>query len=75
MSKKQEIQKVEALRKRAKVTQEVIAEALHITGHTWRNWIKGRSEPTFSIRQIKTLCEIFECELDELPDDFTELAE
>jgi len=75
MSKTQEIPKVEALRKRAKVTQDAIAEALSITAHTWRNWIKGRSEPTFSIKQIKTLCEVLKCGLDDLPDDFTELAD
>ncbi|KPQ34598.1 MAG: putative transcriptional regulator [Phormidesmis priestleyi Ana] len=64
---------VEVLRKKAKVTQEALSDALGITDHTYRNWIKGRSEPTMTVRQMKRLCELLECSLDDLPDDFTEV--
>ena len=72
MSKKRKVPKVEALRRRADITQEGLANALGITDHTYRNWIKGRSEPTMSVRQMKRLCSLLGCSLDDLPDDFTQ---
>lgn len=71
MAKKGKVPVVEVLRKKANVTQEFIAETLGITDHTWRNWIKGRSEPTMTVKQMKLLCSVLRCTLDELPDDFT----
>ncbi len=75
MAKKGKVPKVEVLRKEAEVTQEQLSNALGITDHTYRNWIKGRSEPTMTVRQMKTLCELLKCELKDLPDDFTQLSE
>lgn len=58
------------LREQRGLTQEAVAEALGVTDHTIRNWEKGRTEPRLTIRQIKRLCAVFECTLDDLPDDF-----
>lgn len=66
---------VEGLRKRADITQEALAEALGIRDHTYRNWIKGRSVPTFTVSQMKRLCKELHCSLEDLPDDFTQLEE
>lgn len=63
---------MEVLRKRAELTQEGLADALGITDHTYRNWIKGRTPPTMSIRQMKLLCSLLNCTFEELSDDFTQ---
>ncbi len=57
---------------KAGVTQEAVSEALGVTDHSYRNWVKGRSEAKLSIRQVKALCEILKCDLKDLPDDFFE---
>ncbi len=74
-SKKSGVPKLETLRKRAGVTQKKLADSLDITDHTYRNWLTGRSQPSLSIRQFKTLCRVLKCEPDELPDDPTELED
>ncbi|NJR52864.1 MAG: helix-turn-helix transcriptional regulator [Leptolyngbyaceae cyanobacterium CSU_1_3] len=58
------------LRKRAGVTQKAVADALGVTDHTVRNWEKGREEPRLFIWQVKALCNLLHCELEELPDHF-----
>ncbi|OLP15626.1 transcriptional regulator [Leptolyngbya sp. 'hensonii'] len=58
------------LREKAGLTQEALAQALAVTDHTVRNWEKGRAEPRLTIRQVKTLCRILQCSLEDLPDDF-----
>ncbi|KAM3092673.1 helix-turn-helix transcriptional regulator [Phormidesmis sp. 146-35] len=58
------------LRKRAGVTQKALADALGVTDHTVRNWEKGREEPRLFIWQVKALCSLLNCELEELPDHF-----
>lgn len=63
---------METLRKRANLSQEQLAQALGVTDHTYRNWLKGRSKPELSIEMVKTLCKVLGVELDELPNDFTE---
>ena len=72
MAKKGKVPIVEGLRRKANVTQEALSEALGITDHTYRNWIKGRSEPSMTVRQMKLLCKLLGCTLDDLPDDFTQ---
>lgn len=57
---------------RADVTQEEVSKALGVTDHTYRNWVKGRAEAKLTIRQVKALCEVLNCELKDLPDDFFE---
>lgn len=63
-------QKLVNLRQRAGVTQEELAKALKVTSHTIRNWEKGRAEPELQIWQVKMMCTILGCTLDELPDRF-----
>jgi DNA-binding XRE family transcriptional regulator len=58
------------LRKRAGVTQKMLAEALEVSDHTIRNWEKGRAEAELQLWQVKALCRILQCSLDELPDRF-----
>jgi DNA-binding XRE family transcriptional regulator len=70
-----EAQKLETLRKRANKTQKELADAIGITDHTYRNWLRGRSIPTLEIWQCKALCRVLNCSPDELPDDPTEVEE
>ncbi|WP_204150822.1 helix-turn-helix transcriptional regulator [Leptolyngbya sp. CCY15150] len=58
------------LRQQKELTQEDLAKALGVTDHTIRNWEKGRAEPRLTIKQVKALCKVLECELNELPDTF-----
>jgi transcriptional regulator with XRE-family HTH domain len=62
---------------RAGLNQKQVADALGVSSQTVNNWVRGRykKEPTkLSIRQVKILCQVLHCELDELPDDFGPLA-
>ncbi|NET37442.1 MAG: helix-turn-helix transcriptional regulator [Cyanothece sp. SIO1E1] len=63
-------QKLLELRLKANKTQEEVAEAVEVRDHTVRNWEKGRSVPRLTIRQVKALCRILDCSLDDLPDEF-----
>lgn len=56
------------LRKRQKLTQRALAIALDVTDTTVRNWEKGREEPKLTFKQIKILCQILQCTLDDLPE-------
>jgi DNA-binding XRE family transcriptional regulator len=58
------------LRKRAGVTQKNVADALQVTEQTIRNWEKGRAEAELQLWQVKALCEVLNCSLNELPDRF-----
>ncbi|QUY45550.1 helix-turn-helix transcriptional regulator [Acaryochloris marina] len=49
------------------LTQDDVAEALGISGQSVSNWERGRSIPTLTIDQIKTLCRILNCTLDDIP--------
>jgi transcriptional regulator with XRE-family HTH domain len=56
------------LRRREKgLTQDDIATVLGVSGQTVSNWERGRSIPTLTIDQTKTLCKILGCTLDEIP--------
>jgi DNA-binding XRE family transcriptional regulator len=61
-------ERLAALRRKAGVTQIALAEALGVTDHTIRNWEKGREEPRLHIWQVKTLCKLLQCSLNDLPD-------
>ncbi|MBD1864204.1 MULTISPECIES: helix-turn-helix transcriptional regulator [Trichocoleus] len=56
------------LRLRQKLTQRKLGQLLGVTDTTVRNWEKGREEPKLTFRQIKKLCQVLECTLDDLPD-------
>ncbi|HIK27970.1 MAG: helix-turn-helix domain-containing protein [Oscillatoriaceae bacterium SKW80] len=62
------------LRGKAQVTQKQLADALGVTEHTVRNWEKGRAEAELQIWQVKALCKILRCSLDDLPDRFKDSA-
>jgi transcriptional regulator with XRE-family HTH domain len=49
------------------LTQDDVAEALGISGQSVSNWERGRSVPTLTIDQMKVLCKILNCTLDEIP--------
>jgi DNA-binding XRE family transcriptional regulator len=54
-------------RRKFALTQDDIADALGVSGQTVSNWERGRSIPTLTIDQVKTLCQILQCSLDEIP--------
>ncbi len=54
-------------RRERDLTQDDIAAALGVSGQTVSNWERGRSIPTLTINQIKALCKILNCTLDEIP--------
>lgn len=69
-NKKFGVSPLELLREQAGKTQEEVAEALGVTDHTYRNWVKGRAIAKLTVRQIKTLCRVLNTPLEEMPDDF-----
>lgn len=58
------------LREKAQVTQKQLADALGVTDHTVRNWEKGRAEAELQLWQVKAMCRVLKCSLDQLPDRF-----
>jgi DNA-binding XRE family transcriptional regulator len=58
------------LRKSKGLTQGDVAKALAVTEDTVANWESGRSTPKFEIWQVKTLCDLLEVQISELPDSF-----
>lgn len=59
------------LRQRVNLTQEGLADVLHVTHHTVRNWEKGRAEPRLTISQWKALHRALRIKkVDDLPDSF-----
>jgi DNA-binding XRE family transcriptional regulator len=58
------------LRDKAGITQKQLADALKVTEHTVRNWEKGRAEAELQLWQVKALCQILQCSLEDLPDRF-----
>ncbi|HAX76988.1 MAG TPA: XRE family transcriptional regulator [Cyanobacteria bacterium UBA11372] len=55
------------LRKRLRLTQKQVADAVGVTDQTVSNWEAGRFEPRLTISQIQALCRVLQCSLDELP--------
>jgi DNA-binding XRE family transcriptional regulator len=54
-------------RRELELTQDDIAVTLGVSGQTVSNWERGRSTPTLTIDQVKILCQILRCHLDEIP--------
>lgn len=54
-------------RRQLKFSQDDVASALGVSGQTVSNWERGKSIPTLTIDQVKTLCKILNCTLDEIP--------
>jgi DNA-binding XRE family transcriptional regulator len=49
------------------LTQDDVASALGVSGQTVSNWERGKSIPTLTLDQVKTLCKILDCTLDDIP--------
>lgn len=62
--------KLVKLRTRLSLTQKDLATALGVTEQTVRNWEHGKANPRLSIRQVKELCRLLECSIEELPECF-----
>ena len=58
------------LRKLRGIKQKELSEALGVSEATGRNWERGRAIPQLTIPQTKMLCQILQCSLNELPDNF-----
>jgi DNA-binding XRE family transcriptional regulator len=54
-------------RRQQSLTQDDVAIALGVSGQSVSNWERGRSIPTLTVDQMKTLCKIFNCTLEEIP--------
>ena len=64
------------LRQRANLTQEGLANELHVTHHTVRNWEKGRAEPRLTISQWKALHRALNIKkIEDLPDSLAVIDE
>lgn len=71
MSKKvTRISQLDALRIKAGLTQEQLADAIGVTDHTIRNWTKGRAMPKLTVSQVKKLCAALKISLEKLPENF-----
>ncbi len=59
------------LRTLRRITQRELADALNVSVTTIKNWESGRSVPTLSIGQFKTLMKTLRIKnIEELPDSF-----
>lgn len=58
------------LRTRAKKTQKDVAKALGVTDQTVSNWETGTTVPRLTPWQMRDLCQLLNCSLDELADAF-----
>jgi DNA-binding XRE family transcriptional regulator len=56
------------IRERLDLTQKEVADALGVTEQTVRNWEHGRAVPKLTIPQMKALCRLLQCSLEEVPD-------
>jgi len=57
------------------LTQKQIAVELGVTSQTVSNWETSKAIPTLTIGQMKKLCQLLQCTLDEIPSEgeFVEL--
>lgn len=53
-----------------RIYQKDIARELKVSAHTVSNWVNGRQKPRLYIWQTQKLCELLDCTVHELPDDF-----
>ena len=61
---------LKALRRQAELTQEQLARHLGVSTRAVQAWEGGEYPPTLTIPQVKTLCRVLNCSLNDLPDDF-----
>ncbi len=65
-------EKLKALRALREMTQDDVAEKMHVTRQSVSKWEQGINEP--NLDTIKKLCHIFDVSIDELIDDNQEVA-
>lgn len=58
-------------RRRAKLTQKQVADALKLTNQSISSWERGKNKPSLNPLQTATLCKLYKISLNEL----TELTE
>ncbi|MGF1488178.1 MAG: helix-turn-helix transcriptional regulator [Prochloraceae cyanobacterium] len=56
-------------RRKLGLTQKEIAAELGVTTQTISNWETSRAIPTLTIGQIKRLCQMLECNLEDIPSE------
>lgn len=57
------------LRHQLELTQKDVADALGVTEQTVRNWEQGKAIPRLTIPQMKSLCRLLQCQIEDVPDD------
>jgi DNA-binding XRE family transcriptional regulator len=57
------------LREQLELTQKDIADALGVTEQTVRNWEHGKAVPRLTIPQMKILCRLLKCPIEDVPDN------
>ncbi len=62
---------LKTLREKAGLSQEGLARMIGVSSKTVSNWERGISIASLTISQVKTLCQVLDVTLDELPDDFS----
>lgn len=55
-------------RKRVKLTQSQLGQAIGVTRQTINNWEQGKT-PTFYIKQLQDLCKALKCSFYDIPDE------
>lgn len=56
-------------RKRLKLTQKQVADAVGVTSRTVQRWELGESLPALTVLQVFKLCKVLECSIDDLAKD------
>lgn len=61
---------MDLLQERNKTTSDV-AKALGVSARTVQHWLAGTRQPRLTLSQVKSLCELLNCAIAELPDSFS----
>lgn len=59
-------EKIFSLRTRLELTQRQVAEAIGVSVQTVSNWETGSSTPKLTPKQMRALCRVLQCSLDDL---------
>ncbi|NER84071.1 MAG: helix-turn-helix transcriptional regulator [Leptolyngbya sp. SIO1D8] len=57
-------------RKRKKLTQRQVADAVGVDPRTVQRWESGETLPELTLPQVSAFCHLFECSVDDLVRDF-----
>lgn len=72
---KRPLSALKKLRVLQNLTQQDLADALGVSIETVSNWERGKTIPTLTIPQFKTLLRMLKVTPEELPDDFGAIEE